>query len=101
MKKLSFTTFDPLVRDTPARCDVCRSGPPIFAYELRTQDEHGERRNIYGFCCAACGPRLLKKLEREESRAWAAEEAALEAEDIDISDFHERRAAAFGIGRRN
>jgi hypothetical protein len=101
MKKLSFATFDPLIRDTPASCDICRSGSPIFSYELRTQDEHGERRNIYGFCCAACGPRLLKKLEREESREWAAEEAALEADDIDISDFHERRAAAFGIRSRN
>ena len=101
MKKLSFATFDPLIRDTPSRCDICRTGSPIFSYELRTQDEVGERRNIYGFCCAACGPRLLKKLEREESREWAAEEAALEADDMDVRGFRERRAAAFGAGRRN
>ena len=101
MKKLSFATFDPLIRDAPAHCDICHSGPSIFTYELRTQDEHGERRNIYGFCCGACGPRLLKKLEREESREWAAEEAALQADDMDIADFHERRAAAFGARTRN
>lgn len=101
MKKISFATFDPLIADAPTRCGICHTGAPIFSYELRTQDEHGERRNIYGFCCASCGPRLLKKLEREESREWAAEEAALEADDLDISDFHERRTATFGIGRRN
>src|SRR5690348_11164843 len=101
MKRLSFATFDPLIRDTPARCDICDSGSPIFSYEFRTQDEHGERRNIFGFCCAACGPRLLKKLEREESREWAAEEAALEADEMDVSAFHERRATAFGGTRRN
>ena len=101
MKKLSFSTFDPLIRDAPPRCDICNSGSPIFSYELRTQDEHGERRNIYGFCCMACGPRLLKKLEREESRDWAAEEAALHADDMDISDFHERFTSAFGASRRS
>ena len=101
MKKLSFATFDPLVRDTPSHCDICHSGAPIFTYELRTQDEHGERRNIYGFCCSACGPRLLKTLEREESRDWEAEEAAMEAEDFDIRSFRQRRAIAFGVSRRN
>jgi hypothetical protein len=101
MKKLSFATFDPVIRDAPTHCDTCHSGSPIFSYELRTQDEHGERRNIYGFCCAGCGPQLLKKLGHQECRDWADEEAALQADDLEIGDFHERRAAAFGPSRRN
>lgn len=95
MMRVSFATFDPLIRDTPERCDLCLSASPIFSYEFRTHDEQGERRFLYGFCCAACGPKLLKKLERAESREWAAEEAALEADDLDVSEFHKRRVAAF------
>jgi hypothetical protein len=99
MMKVSFATFDPLVRDVPERCDLCKSSQPVFSYEFRTQDEFGERRFLYGFCCVSCAPKLLKNLEREESRAWAAEEAALEADDTDVSELHKRRLAAFGSGR--
>lgn len=100
MMRVSFATFDPLVRDTPEHCDLCSSNSPIFIYEFRTQDEFGERRFLYGFCCVACGPKLLKKLERQELREWAAEEAALEADELDASDLRRRRLTAIS-GNRN
>ena len=100
MMRVSFSTFDPLFRDTPEHCDLCLSSPPVFTYEFRTQDEFGERRFLYGFCCVACGPKLLKKLERQELREWAAEEAALEADELDVSDFRKRRLAIV-TGHRN
>jgi hypothetical protein len=86
MTRISFATFDPLTCDVSPRCDLCSSSRPVFTYEFRTQDEFGERRFLYGFCCSSCGPKLLKKLERKESREWMAEEAALQADELDVSD---------------
>lgn len=96
--KLSFATFDPLLHDTPALCGVCASAAPVFAYEFRTE-EHGETKENPGFCCVQCAGVLLKKLEGVESREWAEEEKALQAEDMDIAEFKQRRLAAFGAGR--
>jgi hypothetical protein len=42
---------------------------------------------------------LLEKLQRVESQVWAAEEASLKADDIDVGDLEERRLATFGQNR--
>ncbi|PYX85788.1 MAG: hypothetical protein DMG68_17225 [Acidobacteria bacterium] len=80
--KVSFATFDPLVRDVPQFCDLCIASAPVFAYEFATSDENDETRFLKGFCCAPCAPDLVKKLADIESRAWAEEEAALEASEL-------------------
>jgi hypothetical protein len=95
-----FATFDPLFCDTPELCPLCGSHPPIFNYEFTTRDPNGERQYVKGFCCGSCAPALVRKLERTESREWAEEEAALEADDMDISEFHKRRLAAFAAGAK-
>jgi hypothetical protein len=84
-----FTTFDPL-RDAPEMCSVCRSHPPVFHFEFGTADETGGPYYIKGFCCEPCATRLLKTLECTESREWAEEAAALDADDQDTTEFRKR-----------
>jgi hypothetical protein len=81
---LHFTTFDPL-RDAPELCNLCKARAPVFHFEFNSDKEPSS-----GFCCEVCAARLLKKLERTESQEWAAEEAALAAEDLDTDEFHKR-----------
>ena len=50
--------------------------------ELARELETNETRFLKGFCCAPCAPDLVKKLADIESRAWAEEEAALEASEL-------------------
>lgn len=91
-----FATFNPLFCETPQVCDVCSINPPVFHFECCTEDEKKERQFTKGYCCERCAPELLKRLTCTESREWAEEEAALEADGMDTSDFHKRRLAAFG-----
>jgi hypothetical protein len=43
---------------------------------------------------------LLKQLERAKSEEWAEEEASLEEDALDVTDFRKQRLAAFlGTGR--
>lgn len=95
MTRISFATFDPLTCDVPPRCDLCSSSRPVFTYEFRTQDEFGERRFLYGFCCSSCGPKLLKNLERKASREWVSEEANMQADELDVGDSHLRHLVSF------
>lgn len=80
--KVSFATFDPLVREVPQFCDLCIANAPMFAYEFATVDEDQETRFLKGFCCASCAPSLVGKLADIENEAWAEEEAALEASEL-------------------
>ena len=91
-----FATFDPLYVNAPDACSLCIAQPPIFDYEYALERENGERQYIKGFCCARCAADLLKKLANNEAREWAEEEAALQAEDPDVTDFQKRRLATFG-----
>jgi len=86
---LHFTTFDPL-RDAPEFCQLCKSRPPVFHFELSTEKPSEEPSQRKGFCCDVCAARLVKTLERTESQQWSAEEAALAAEDFDVAEFHQR-----------
>jgi len=99
MDTLFFASFDPL-HDVPKLCILCSSHPPVFSYDYRALDRSGESRKTSGYCCARCAARLLKKLELAESQEWAEEEAALENDEFDITDFRKHRLAAFpGSGR--
>jgi hypothetical protein len=91
---LFFAGFDPL-HETPKVCTLCSSRPPVFQFDYRMLGKEGECQESKGFCCAACAADLLKKLETAESREWAEEEAALQADDLDVSEFHRNRLAAF------
>jgi hypothetical protein len=91
-----FATFDPLYVNAPDACSLCIAQPPIFDYEYALEKENGERQYIKGFCCARCAADLLKKLATNEAREWAEEEAVLQAEDLDVTDFQKRRLATFG-----
>lgn len=95
-EKVIFSAFDPVRFDTPSRCDVCLATPPVFHYEYNVDESvrHPVRK---GFCCAACSTKLLEKLQRAESRVWAEEEAALEADDIEVSA--KPHLATVGTGR--
>jgi hypothetical protein len=93
-----FSAFDPL-HETPERCDVCESKPPVFSYEFATYRPRGEAEEKKGFCCARCTTLLLRTLQRDESQRWAEEEAALRADESDVSDFRQHRLAAFGDNR--
>jgi len=93
---LSFTVFDPL-RDAPEMCSICESNPPVFHYEFLANESSDPQK---GFCCRFCAVKLLGKLERAESQEWAEEEAALRADDQDVSGFRQRRLATFS-GKRN
>ena len=90
-----FATFDPLFCEAPDTCEVCGANVPIFQYECCTQDRNKEHQYAKGFCCASCAARLLQYLKRQEAREWEEEEAALQADDMDITEFRQRRLAAF------
>jgi len=89
-----FSAFE-LLRDNPEMCNVCNSKPPAFNYKLETCGEDGEPEEQKGFCCSRCAVELLQELGHAESQKWAEEEAALEDDDVDVTDFRERRLAAF------
>lgn len=91
-----FATFDPLYVNAPDGCALCITQPPIFSYEYCIEQESGERQYLKGFCCAACAANLLKKLATTEAGEWEREEAELEANELDVTDFQKRRLATFG-----
>jgi hypothetical protein len=96
-KKVAFSAFDPIRFDTPSGCDVCALTPPCIP--LRVHHRRNRREQVRkGFCCGACSARLLEKLQLEESRVWAEEEASLKADDVDVSDLEERRVATLAKG---
>jgi hypothetical protein len=97
---LHISTFDPM-HEVPEVCKVCGSNPPVFFYEWLPYGEESAPENTEGFCCADCGAKLLKKLERLEAREWAEEEVALEADGSDVTDFREHRLAAFAKTETN
>jgi len=90
--KITFATFDPVFRETPRQCATC-SNPPVFRYELYSGVEEQEPEE--GFCCMTCAPSILEKLAGAECQAWREEEAALKADDVDVSELHKWRVAAF------
>ncbi len=91
---LFFAGFDPL-HEVPKVCTVCALLPPIFSYDYHWLDQNGNPQKTTGFCCVACATQLLKKLEGAESQEWAEEEAALEEDAFDVTEFREYRLAAF------
>jgi hypothetical protein len=93
--KVSFRAFDPLLHDAPTLCSLCLSKPPAFKYEFCTE-EHDQEKDVTGFCCLFCAPQLLKKLAYTESQTWAEEEAALQADNEDVTELHARRLSTFG-----
>lgn len=95
-----FATFDPLYIDAPDGCSLCITQPPIFTYEYCTEEENGQREYLKGFCCAPCAANLLKNLASAEAGEWAKEEADLEADNLDVTDFQKRRLATFGSPRQ-
>jgi hypothetical protein len=94
LDSLFFTGFDPL-HEVPEVCKVCSSHPPVLSYDYRSLDENGDTQKSTGFCCASCAAELLKKLEAAESQEWAEEEAALEDDAFDVTEFRKHRLAAF------
>ena len=90
---LCFSTFDPLFSDAPSVCDLCEKQPSVFHFRSATTDS--ETQPAKGFCCAACASVLLGRLERAEALVWAQEEASVKADGNDVSEFRERRLAAF------
>ena len=90
-----FATFDPLFCEAPDTCEVCGVNLPIFQYECCTQTQGKEHQYAKGFCCASCAVRLLQHIKILEAREWAEEETALRADDMDVTEFHKRRLAAF------
>jgi hypothetical protein len=91
-----FGTFDPLCVDAPETCSVCIAQPPVYEYETCMEVEKGGRSITKGFCCASCARAMLNNLEGREADEWAEEEAELEAEHVDITDYQKRRLATFG-----
>ena len=91
-----FATFDPLFINAPEACGLCLTNPPIFNYEYSKQEENNQTQYLKGFCCSACAMDLLKKLSSTEAEEWAEEEAALAADNLDVTDFQKRRLATFG-----
>ena len=91
---LFFAGFDPM-HEVPEVCSLCSVHPPVFRYDYRALDDQGKAQKITGFCCPACAAELLRKLEQSESNEWAEEEAALEEDAFDVTDFHKHRLAAF------
>lgn len=97
---LFFAGFDPL-HEVPELCAICSLRPPVFSYDYRALDRNGEHQKTTGFCCAFCAAGLLKKLERAESEEWAEEEAVLEGDSFDVTEFRKHRLAAFPGSARN
>ena len=98
-EKVTFSTFDPVRFDAPSRCDVCATKSPAFHYEYCV-DEGTRSSPQRGFCCPVCAARLLEKLQRVESRAWAEEEESLRIEDLDARDPQTVRLAFSGSTRQ-
>ncbi|HVO59668.1 MAG TPA: hypothetical protein VMT53_01965 [Terriglobales bacterium] len=94
-----FGTFDPLCVDAPETCNLCIAQPPVYEYESCMEGENGERTITKGFCCASCARAMLNNLEGREADEWAEEEAELESEHVDITDYQKRRLATFGGGK--
>jgi hypothetical protein len=94
-----FATFDPLYFDAPDACSLCIAQPPAFTYEYCIEEEGGQRQYLKGFCCTRCATDLLRKLANTEAKEWEEEEAALEADDLDVTDFQKRRLATFDAVR--
>lgn len=97
---LFFSSFDPL-HEVPEACALCTKRPPVFRYDYRALGHNGEQQKTTGFCCASCAAGLLKELERTESEEWAEEEALLEGDAFDITEFRKHRLATFPGGGRN
>jgi hypothetical protein len=91
---LFFAAFD-LMNEVPEKCALCSAKPPVFSYEFRTYSADSQLKQAEGFCCAFCASQLLKRLERDECAEWAQEDAALKAQDFDVSDLHAYRLAGF------
>jgi hypothetical protein len=83
------------MHEVPERCQVCWSNPPVFYYEWLPYSNHAEPHVIEGFCCAACAAEFLRDLKHGEAREWAKEEAALEADESDLTGMREHRLTAF------
>ena len=96
---VSFSTFDPFLNDAPSLCDVCDSKLSVFHFEREGSEENSDRPSK-GFCCTQCATELLENLKQTESVAWAEEEASVQSQGVDVSDFRDRRLATFGR-RRN
>jgi hypothetical protein len=84
--RVCFSTFD-FFRDAPNVCGVCMSSAPIFRYEFLEDGENIRAEYMKEFCCASCAGMLLEVLEDVERRDWAREQAALEAEGIEVTSF--------------
>jgi hypothetical protein len=80
MHKVTFATFDPVVHDSPAFCEICTANAPIFRYELTGDENRGSATT--GYCCGFCAPGFLRRLEAIEACQWEAEEAAIESAEI-------------------
>jgi hypothetical protein len=98
--QLTFSTFDPLFSDAPSLCDLCETKPSVFQFNNGGTESEAGCRPIKGFCCAGCAIQLLEQLQQEESVTWAEEEASVRKEGGDISEFHARRLATFGVRSR-
>jgi hypothetical protein len=96
MNSARFSTFD-LPRDVPNVCGVCLSNTPIFRFEFLDDCKNMLAEYMKGFCCAPCAIKLLEVLEHVESQEWAHQQAALEDEGTDTTEFQKRRLAAFGV----
>jgi len=96
-----FATFDPLYVNAPDACALCIAQPPLFTYEYCLEDTEGKREYLKGFCCSRCAQTLLNKLASSEAKEWAEEEAALEADDLDVTEFQKRRLATFGTALKS
>ena len=94
--QLSFSTFDPLFSDAPSLCDICEAKPSVFQFESGSSENKAACHPVRGYCCDACATQLLNQLQAAESLAWAEEEASVQKDGIDISEFHTRRLATFG-----
>ena len=90
---LFFCAFEPL-HETPEVCDICSANPAAFSYEVATCGTRGEAKEKKGFCCVHCTTLLLRILERDESQRWTEAQAALNADESDVSDFRQHRPAA-------
>lgn len=100
INSLFFASFDPL-HEVPEVCALCSARPPVFRYDYRGLARNGEQQKTAGFCCVPCALGLLRDLERAESKEWAEEEASLEEDAFDVTDFRKHRLAAFPRSGRN
>jgi len=94
MDSLFLAGFDPL-HETPESCVLCSLRPPVFAFDYRALDKNQRTRETKGFCCALCAVALVRKLQRAEAQEWASEEAALAADNVDVTELHRHRVTVF------